>query len=90
MKTKFEKGSSVYTCEGCNKRTRQVGDEPHGVCNMCWESQGDVNWISDNGLSMEDEGDHAEILADLCNNDVEYFEKFKVWYEADKARYAAR
>jgi rubrerythrin len=44
--------STVYTCGSCGKRTRQVEDEPHGVCLKCYTEGGFENEHSDSG------GDH--------------------------------
>ena len=38
LKSKFEKGSTTYTCKACGKLTRDTGSgEPVGVsCVTCW------------------------------------------------------
>jgi hypothetical protein len=41
--------STVYTCGSCGKRTRQVGDEPHGVCLKCYTEGGFENEHADTG-----------------------------------------
>ena len=43
LKSKFERGSSVYKCDGCGKMTRDTGrGESIGVCYKCWDEEG---WI---------------------------------------------
>ena len=47
--SKFQKGTSVYVCRICGKRTRDVGDDSAGVdlCSVCFEKCGAENEAAD-------------------------------------------
>lgn len=48
--TTFTRGSGVYRCAVCNRRTRDDGNGDSvyaGLCTQCWEMAGIENAISD-------------------------------------------
>lgn len=49
---RFTKGSAVYTCRCCGRRTRQTGrgdNENTGLCAECYDLAGEENALSDTG-----------------------------------------
>lgn len=45
---RFTKGTGVYTCDCCGRRTRDTGDGAmNGICGMCYELAGYENLIQD-------------------------------------------
>lgn len=53
---RFKKGSGVYTCSSCGKRTRDVNREEGqaGLCARCYEKAGDENSVSDGMMTQEE------------------------------------
>ena len=53
LKSKFERGNSVYKCNSCGLMTRDTGrGESVGGCYKCWEEGG---WINEHENT---DGDH--------------------------------
>jgi hypothetical protein len=47
---RFQKGSGVYTCEMCGKKTRSTGrgdNEMAKLCEKCYDELSDENAIAD-------------------------------------------
>lgn len=68
MKTRqanrFGRGSGVYVCESCTRKTRQTGGDNDSLrlCEECYEIAGLENAISDHG---DPQGLHALDIARL-------------------------
>jgi len=47
--SRFQKGSGVYKCNWCGKRTRETGEGESlvGICRHCWDEVGWENYIAD-------------------------------------------
>ena len=49
---RFAKGTGLYTCRCCKRRTRDTGrgdNEGVGLCAECYDLAGEENHLSDNG-----------------------------------------
>ena len=75
--SKFQRGESVFTCE-CGKRTRVIGDAPHGTCEDCWDNAGWDNQINDEGYNINI--DEKEIIEECFNGVTKRYEEWKEWY----------
>ena len=54
LKSKFQRGSSVYKCDYCGKMTRDTGrGEFDGVCARCYEEAG---WENEHQNSPDHDG----------------------------------
>lgn len=55
VKNRFEKGSGVYTCRMCSRKTRATGEDNQYVqlCYECFDLAGIENQISDHGSTPE-------------------------------------
>ena len=53
--SKFGRGSGVYVCACCKRRTRQTGgyNDTLQLCEECYEIAGQENALSDNGTEWE-------------------------------------
>lgn len=51
--SRFQKGSSTYSCTVCGKLTRDTGDGEDMLhqCADCYESGGDANAVADGHMS---------------------------------------
>ena len=49
--SRFQRGSAVYTCDSCGKRTRETGNSESycGMCAKCYDDGGIENGHTDNG-----------------------------------------
>jgi len=62
LKSKFERGSSVYKCDYCGKRTRNTGRGEYqdwtggGICGRCYEEAGFENDHQDYGADHDGSG----------------------------------
>lgn len=63
--TTFTKGSGVYKCNCCGRKTRDDGGDSVLVrlCGQCWELGGIENQISDEGSTPELEAECAALRA---------------------------
>lgn len=63
--SRFEKGSSTYTCAGCEKLTRDTGEGERnvGLCARCYAMAGDDNAVADGQMTeaefFEVHGEHS-------------------------------
>jgi len=63
MSSKFQRGSGVYTCQSCGKKTRETGlfESDYGICAYCYEVGGLENAYADGHITKEEyERDLAE------------------------------
>lgn len=53
---RMQKGSGIYTCEECGKKTRETGDGESWVrmCRRCWDLGGLENSLSDGNITQEE------------------------------------
>lgn len=52
---RFQKGSGVFTCECCGKKTRDVGgNAANGLCGYCLEEGEWENALSDGDITEEE------------------------------------
>jgi hypothetical protein len=69
---RFGRGSGVYTCRTCGRKTRQTGGDNHsvGLCEECYEIAGLENSLADNRPPWTPEKCKAEILrlTELCKS----------------------
>lgn len=51
---RFKKGSAIYTCMCCGKRTRATGhsEENNGLCADCYNCGGDENAVADGAMTQ--------------------------------------
>ncbi len=63
---RFQRGSAVYECGCCGKKTRETGSCESGcdLCLMCFDWAGEENAHSDNGH----EGSPPEADCVICQN----------------------
>lgn len=79
---RFTKGSAVYTCGCCDRRTRQTGrgDNEHvGLCAECYDLAGEENTLSDTGEfydSPRNVLDYIQAVADKGGN-ASYWDHLK-------------
>jgi len=61
---RFQKGSGIYTCRCCGKRTRYTGGDGEGVglCDYCYEEGGWENMLSDGECTQ---AEYDEAIAEL-------------------------
>lgn len=76
-KRHFTKGSAVFSCQVCGRRTRITTQSNDNICQECYDLAGLENELSDNGKTDLDEanrlladavhkgGDEARIRADF-------------------------
>lgn len=64
--SRFQRGSGVYVCRICSKRTRETGEGESSVelCFACYERAGWENTHSDEDHSAEEPGDGCPICAE--------------------------
>lgn len=78
--TTFTKGSGVYECRVCHRRTR---DDGHGdsvnvrLCTQCYALAGIENMISDGEAKAQDGQEALALIADLESKGV----RGSVWHE---------
>lgn len=55
VKNRINRGSGVYTCECCGKRTRETGEGESdcGLCLYCYTEGGLINMLSDGHITQE-------------------------------------
>ena len=77
----FKRGSGCFKCESCSKLTRLTAASEQGskICNLCYESAGFSNELSDSGYSSSplagEFGDVFEVFS-KCENLIEAYDLF--------------
>jgi hypothetical protein len=60
---RFQRGSGVYTCDVCERKTRNTGQSYSSkLCGECWELAGIENEISDGHSTQADRQAEIDIL----------------------------
>lgn len=64
----FRKGSGIYTCESCGKRTRETGGSESfcGLCAACYDYAGWENSHSDDGHENTEWGTGPNPNCPIC------------------------
>jgi hypothetical protein len=76
--SRFQKGSAVFVCGCCNRRTRATGrrdNENNGLCAQCYDLAGESNSLADTG-ALYDAQWARQCLADLADKGIDTAELF--------------
>ncbi len=79
---RFVKGSAIYTCRICERRTRQTGrgdNELVGLCGECYDLAGEENHLSDNGKLYDRPENVLALIAYIASKggDTSYWDDIK-------------
>ena len=63
---RFARNTGCYTCIGCNKKTRDTGDNgPCQLCPVCYERDTLENSLSDNGWGQSGDLSRCTTVAEI-------------------------
>ncbi len=68
--SKFGRGTGVYSCTACTRKTRQTGGDNDSLkmCEECYEIAGLENTIADHGDPEERHASEIARLTHLCRS----------------------